>query len=173
MKKVLAIYLCGVLFFASGCSGAENISETSSTAKTKQNQRQEAYDYIEAGIKNGVSQEVLETLKSITVFSADGDALRVTIRVFAADGIYIPCAATELCPLIKSVAEEKEYVVGKITVHEYFESMTKENERTDFVSWETENGETGILVDDRPGKEVIKFNFSVEDLFAYFDVSET
>lgn len=175
MKRVLAFLLCGVVLFASGCSNEKNADEAPSASEPRGNLegRQEAYDHIESHVRTNVSPDVLETIMSVSSYSTDGETVRVTIRVYAADGLYIPQAATEICPLVLESAKEKEYTVGTIVLQEYFEDMKNKNEKTDFIQWETKDGASGTLVDDRPGKEIMEFDYSIDSLFEYFDVSKT
>lgn len=180
MKKPILITLCAIIallalaFYVFGWGNMLFKPKTSAPAAgaVSYEQKQEAYEYIENDIKENVSLAVLETILKISVYSRDGETMDVSVRVYAADGAYIPQAAAEICPLVVASVQEKGYALEKITIQEYFEDMKKENELTSFINWATKDGAVGILTDDRSGKEIIEFNYSIADLFTYFDVAK-
>lgn len=122
---------------------------------------QENKQALEDCITEALDAETAKTVSEITVRESKGE-YSVRIRVVLAGGFYFSEVIEQTAQPFFDKAEELGLTVGDYDVMEYSEGNT--GDMDDLISWKSDDGVTGIFMDDRGEKPIIKTNATADDI---------
>lgn len=122
---------------------------------------QENKQALEDCITEALDAETAKTVSEITVRESNGE-YSARIRVVLAGGFYFPEVIEQTAQPFFDKAEELGLTVGSYDVMEYSKGNT--GDMDDLISWQSDDGVTGIFMDDRGEKPIIKTNATADDI---------
>lgn len=163
-KRLLCLFIVtGIFVSLCGC-GASDSKEAESD---KQPTDYEVQTAIKEQLENLALPKGYSALLEddfITVLCKDGE---VTVTITASANFVMPYVAEKFLPAAKEAVEAMGVTLARFDVNSYVKMEDGIADET-WASWQTKDGETGILTDDTEGTAIVKQGLTIEALYEYY-----